>query len=242
MVFTPEALKGAFEVGNGPSDPSKFMIVIPPCAAMGGALGIGGTILGAAGGAYLSIMTDSVNIPGKQITTTPFTMYGTETKMPYGIAYEELNVSFNCTNNMFERRYFDWWSRLISDPTNNYWNYYDDYVTNIKLYKMPPGGGESALGFLEAATLSTYVMTIEEAYPVSINSQELSYDAEGVLKLNVTFAYRRYRTAEDIIVGSSSGLPTDAGQFVGGTRPTPPASSGVNNEGSTEANKSGNKP
>lgn len=211
------------EQGDGPSDPSRYIFFIaPPKVLQGNVLSnIGGSIINAAVGqeapelpqiVALSLQAEAISIPGKQMLTTPFFMYGTEQKLPYGVAYDDFTVRFLCTNSMRERSFFDQWHSGITNPMSNNWNFYDDYVTSLHIIKVPPGSSISDLdsgditklgmglisgtGVDEAFnSLNLYYCKIEEAYPVTIQSQELSYETDtGYLTLSVQFAYRRWRS------------------------------------------------
>ena len=250
MVWSPQLLLARLNTKGGISEDSKYFVFITPPKIMslsGGILenfpGDFTDIVSAAASIYevfsLGIAAERVNLPGKQFMTTPHIMYGTRVKLPYGIMYDPLSISFICTNKMSERKFFDQWHRLITDPTNNYWNYYDDYVTDIWIAKLPPGlpsiaegieivagaifGG--ALGAEEAAQL--YLLQVQEAYPIAISSQEMSYDGDSYLTLNVEFSYRRWLSLNDMAATNLGGIPGTAdGNFLGGKRPTTPPEAG----------------
>ena len=138
----------------------------------------------------LTILCQSAELPGRSMAVTPQTIYGVQRKMPYGVIYDDLNLSFICTGVMQERVFFDRWQSFITDPTNNYFNYYDDYVADIDIFKFNEAGQ------------AWYYQRVEEAYPLSVQTQSLeSGDENGYLILDVTFAYRRWRSAEEIYKG-----------------------------------------
>jgi len=243
----PKFFSTILDSKGGPAEDSRYVVFITPPKIMGfdigGVLGeIAGTISSLYDVATLSLMAEAVNLPGKQLMTVPFIMYGTETKMPYGILYDPLTIRFICSNKMQEKKYFDWWHRLITDPTNNYWNYYDDYVTDIYVAKLPPGmptadnliemaagavfGGAGSSGAAGTeAQAPIYIVRVEEAYPVSVASQEMSYSGTNYLTLTVNFAYRRWRSSNDVAAGGSSDVPGTADDnFLGGNSPKVPES------------------
>jgi len=220
MVFSPDTLKGVLDsqLTGGPAQACHYSTIISPPPVMGNLGGGLGTAFGYGVTVALSVMIEESEIPGRQFATTPFIMYGTSVKMPFGVVYDDLTLTFIATNNMVERLFFDEWQRCISDPTNNYFNYYDDYVTDINIIKTKPEG-DSLLG------IPTYLVTIEEAYPIAIQKQELSYAAENYMKLSVTFAYRRWRNIWDKTVGGGlANVSSGAGSFnpFSGTGPGSP--------------------
>lgn len=153
--------------------------------------------------ATLSILCQSIGFPGRQIATAELPVYGPPVKMPYGLVYQDLNISFLCTNDMAQRKLFDEWQRIIVDPTTNYANYYDNYVGSIVIYK------------LDQRDRVGHAVYVEEAYPVAVFEQEMAAGANDWLRLTVQFAYRRWRSYNDITAASKN---ADLGQAI----PTPP--------------------
>jgi hypothetical protein len=201
-MFSIQTLKSLLDspIAGGPASAAHYTTLISPPKAMGAA-GFLATV-------PLSIITESAQFPGRQFVTTDHTMYGTRVKMPYGVAYDDLTLTFISTNNFLERLFFDEWQRIISDPGNNFFNYYDDYVANIQVIKLRPD--YTPLG------TPTYFVTIEEAYPIALQAQELTYESDSYMKLSVTFAYRRWRNLWDLASGGSSGVAGGAPEGFGG--------------------------
>lgn len=133
----------------------------------------------------LGIMCQSISLPGRAFNTTNHIIYGTTVKMPFGVLYNDLSITFNCSDTMIERDFFDKWHSYISDQTTNYFNYYDNYK------------GSVVVGKLGVDNDITYISQAEEAFPISIEEQTMSYDNEAPLKLTVHFAYRRWRPKYD---------------------------------------------
>lgn len=210
MVFSPDILKSILssQIAGGPAQACHYATVITPPNAMGGLAAIPATLA-------LATLIEQSQLPGRMFTTTDHIMYGTRVKMPYGVAYDDLTLTFIATNNMGERWFFDTWQSIISDPSNNYFNYYDNYVSDIHIVKLRPDG-PSPTG------IPTYVVSIEEAYPVAVQAQELSYDAESYMKLSVTFAYRRWRNLSDRVLGGGSAPVEGATGDPFGITPTRP--------------------
>jgi len=146
----------------------------------------------------LSVLCADAELPGRHINTTAQMIYGVQRKMPYGVLYDDLTLSFICSNWMVERKYFDAWQSFITNPTNNYFNYYDKYKSDILIVHLDDVG------------TGHYGVLVEEAYPLTIQSQPLSYaDNNNNLRLTVTFAYRRWRNASDIAQSKfvTNGIP-----------------------------------
>ena len=147
----------------------------------------------------VSILAETISIPGRQLLSTEHRIFGTVRKMPYGVLYEDLTATFICTNSMIERTFFDVWQQLIISPGSQYMEFYENYVGSIVIQKISnnvkPNKNEK---------LATYVL--QEAYPISIQSQELSYGDTEYLKLTVQFAYSRWKSALDFAMPNNPRL------------------------------------
>lgn len=211
MVFSPKVMHSTMNILGGPALPTQYLCIVTPPMGMltSGAAGILGGLLSVAGSANLAIMANSVSIPGRSFATKEAVMFGTMRRMPYGVLYDSIKISFLCTNSMFERTFFDAWHQFIISPSSQYMEYYDNYKADIIIKKLKGSGAVDSILALEPPTmdpplaelgsiLSTY--KIEEAYPYRISAQELSSeDTDSILKLDVEFYYRRWRSVIDMV-------------------------------------------
>lgn len=176
----------AVSAGNGPTLASQFLVnfFLPDA-------------LTAVNTAYqpdaLSILCQSVTVGGVQLATTEHNVYGPPVKVPHARVYQDLNVSFLCTNDMAQRILFEEWQRLAVDPTTNYVGYFDDYVGGLQVNKLNQDGE------------IIHTVSYEDAWPVAIFEQELSVENNTVLRLTVQFSYRRPRTVFDQAAASAAG-------------------------------------
>jgi hypothetical protein len=133
----------------------------------------------------IGALCESIQIPGRIISTTPHMIYGVERKMPFGVTYQELPASFIVTDDMMIRHFFDEWHSSINNPFDNSFEYYDQYVTNMVIMKIDNMNRR----------VSTYY--VEEVYPGVINPMQMSYADRDYLKLDIVFYYRRWTTLMD---------------------------------------------
>lgn len=201
MAISINNLKAAVDLGWGPTMSSQFQVIF----SLPSALRVGQEAFNST---TLSILCQSASLPGQQLATTELPVYGPPIKMPYGLIYQDLSLSFLCTNSMAQRQVFEEWRRIIVDPTTNYVNYYDTYVGEVVVQKL------SAMGVV------TYSCIFEEAYPVAILEQELSSGSNEWLKLTVVMAYRRWRSVTDLKAANRAGV--GGGSSLPGGIPTPP--------------------
>ena len=140
------------------------------------------------------IRVESCSLPGRQITTTPFSEYGMPRNLPTGeIKNDEgtTDITFLCDASFADRFIIEAWMQEIFngdggdvDGTSIHpiLNYYYDYVGEVKIAQLYGDDTESL------------VYTLHEAYPISFAPMELSQSGEGILKFTVTFAYRTWES------------------------------------------------
>lgn len=189
---------------------------------------------------HISLLAESASIPGRQLLTTEHRLFGTVRKMPYGVLYEDFTVTFICTNSMVERLFFDLWHQMIMNSGSQYMEFYDNYVGSIIIQKLSnflpskvkvsdEPGKEKEVGIEQGSAtkigqaLSTWKLI--EAYPVSVQAQELNYGDNDYLRLTVQFSYAKWHSiGEKLIslepnlswIGDEAAIP---GQISGGGTP-----------------------
>lgn len=137
---------------------------------------------------FLSIKCQSADLPGKTLNLEERKDYVTSSKHPIGVSFEELTLTFICSYNMKERKYFDAWMDLIlgnkgeSDRLSNPYipkaSYYDEYVSEKIIVNLYTGRGDMSCRFY-----------FRKIFPTTLAKQEVSWMGEDVLKLTVSFSY-----------------------------------------------------
>lgn len=202
MAKSIELLKKEVDIGWGPTMASQFEVHISLPSQLYASGDEGYT------SASVSILCQSVSLPGQQLATTDLSVYGPPIKMPYGLVNQDLVLTFLCTNSMAQRKVFEKWRRIIVDPTTNYVNYYDTFVGEVIVQKLSPMG------------VATYTCLFEEAFPVSILEQELGSGNNDWLRLTVVMSYRRWRSKDDLNAAYRAGFTAERSLPEG--IPTPP--------------------
>ena len=128
---------------------------------------------------------DRTELPSYQFQLEQNRHYGPSFKIPHKPEYQDITMTFMCGSEMLERYIFETWMYLVMDPETNNFNYIDEYALDIDIYSYPEqtdrSGGYNA----------NYSTTLVEAYPIAINAQELSYEANNTIqKIQVTFTYK----------------------------------------------------
>jgi hypothetical protein len=197
---------------DGPAKPSRFEVVIPlpkyisnfvpnniienllnlPNAifgtvtdAIGSAIGQSPVGSNATLSRYLALQCESAELPGRTLMTQEAKVYGPTYKVPYQSQYNEMTLTFLCTNEFWERKLFDRWIEAIMPSDTNNMRYAKDeatrYMTPIKVIQYDD--------FIK----QIYAVELIDAFPIGVSAQPLSWSEDGFHRLSVQFAYQRYK-------------------------------------------------
>lgn len=138
---------------------------------------------------YLGLQCESSELPGKTLVTADAKVYGPTYKVPYQTQYNEMTLTFVCTNDFYERKLFDRWiESIMPTDTNNLRFAKDDttrYMTNIQVLQY------------DDFVKQIYAVEMIDAYPIGISAQPLSWSEDGFHRVSVQFTYQRFRTIYD---------------------------------------------
>jgi hypothetical protein len=138
---------------------------------------------------YLALQCESAELPGKSLATADVKVYGPTFKVPYQTQYSDMNLTFLCTNEFYERKLFDRWIDAIHPSDTNNLRFPKSqssrYMTNIKIIQYDE--------FIK----KIFAVELMDAFPVAVAPQSLSWSDEGFHRLSVSFAYQKYRPVYD---------------------------------------------
>ena len=133
----------------------------------------------------LAMLCEGAELPGKTIMTHDARVYGPTYKVPYQAQYNDMNLTFLCTNEFQERALFERWMEAIipSDTFNPRFPKSEKsrYMTNIRVIKYDDEANE------------VFVVELVDAFPISIAPQAMSWSDDGFMRLSVQFSYRYYK-------------------------------------------------
>ena len=144
----------------------------------------------------ISILCESVQLPGRQITTIDYTADRQTIKIPYGIINEDVTMSFLLTNDFYIKKLFDSWMSGIFDVERYRVGYKKDFTTDIVIQQ------------LNQQNIPVYGVRLEGAFPITVNAVNLDSNAENTIqKMSVTLSYENY-VPEDIVdtIKSTAGV------------------------------------
>lgn len=141
----------------------------------------------------LSMLCESAEMPGKALTTENVKIYGPGYNVPYLTTYQNIALTFLCTNAHTERLLFDLWMNSIISPTTNNVRFQkgtnSKYLTNIEVTQY------------DSQEKPIYKVKLVDSFPVSIAPQQLAWSDDGFQRLTVSFLYQKYES--DIITLNS---------------------------------------
>ena len=158
----------------------------------------------------LNYYANSVNLPSKQMTSGSYIPPGTSIKYITGTAYSQMNISFIMPRSQYLRSFFEEWTTKISPDSNQYVEFFDDYVCpSLTIFKWERDMGgdlarnDTALsGYLKDSKLPqniakkyrvTAVWEMRNAFPFNIGTIQLNNDTARAMTLTIGFFYERYR-------------------------------------------------
>ena len=135
----------------------------------------------------ISILCESVQLPGRQITTIEYSADKQAIKVPYGIINEDVTMSFILTNDFYIKKLMDSWLSGIVDLDKYSVGYKKDFTTDVIIQQ------------LNHQNIPIYSVRLEGAFPITVNAVSLDSNAENTIqKMSVTLSYENY-VPEDIV-------------------------------------------
>ena len=129
----------------------------------------------------ISMLCDSVSIPGKQISTIDYQAQKQAIKIPYGTLHDDVSLTFLLTNDYYMKSMFDQWINNIVNTDTYGVAYKKDIVTDVIIQQ------------LDEQNTPIYGVKLEGAFPTTMNEIVLSNEStDTIQKLNVSFSYDRY--------------------------------------------------
>ena len=205
MANSIEDIKALANTKLGFARTNKFLVTLPTVGVGGGLLaGIIGAFGGMGGGASpreLNILCSNVTMPAKQILTNERRSGMELQKVAYGYAVDDISMTFFLMNDYGVKDYFDSWRSTILDEEGQASNYKNEYAKTISIHQLrqPLKGFSRQVGPIRFnAGLgggSVYSVNLIEAFPIASSAIELNNDLDGLVQLNVTFAYTNWKRA-----------------------------------------------
>jgi hypothetical protein len=152
--------------------------------------------------AQLRFLCDTVNLPGKNLTTIDYLPqgFGAVSKIPVGVVHDPLTTTFFMDGDHMVMKFFQLWMQEIvntgssfngplaayKDRTDHEMSYKDNYSTTVIISFFSDDGG---------SVLKYY---FKDAYPVQIGAVQLGWEQnDTIAKLPIEFSYSTYTVFHD---------------------------------------------
>ncbi len=148
----------------------------------------------------VTMLVDSVTMPGVTILSNEIRTFGEVIEMPYGIAYAPITLTVIVTNKAEALAYFHNWANRVFNRETRYQNFkkgFSYYASpeakdSGDLTTLPPFVKEVSIVLQDREHGDVYRIRLEEAYPKSIADISLDYANHDVVKISVTLNYSRW--------------------------------------------------
>lgn len=126
----------------------------------------------------LTILCDSVTMPGKNIETIEYSLYRNRYKVPTGYANEDVTITFNLTQNYLAKDALDSWINSIINVDSYLLSFDSVYKKDISIFQ------------LDLLDKTVYKVKLKEAYPYQVESIDLSNQNEdSISTISAQFTY-----------------------------------------------------
>ena len=129
----------------------------------------------------LNLYCTSCSIPQRDLTNIEWTDYGERKTLGAVHRHSDLNLKYYCSENLFERFFFEQWQEIVFNSNTKRFGYYEDYISTIEVLKYDAGWNR-----VEA------LYRLEEAYPSTVGALQLNHADNSVLQLDIAFKYRKF--------------------------------------------------
>jgi len=137
---------------------------------------------------YIRLMCSNISFPGRNLSTTVRNTHGVSQEVVDGVTYGEITATFYCDKFMREKQLFEYWQKTAYNPVTYNVNYSDEYTAPLNIYQL------GSFSSQDDKDRVTYAIQCMEAFPKTIDAQELSYEANSQIhKVNITFSYKFWR-------------------------------------------------
>lgn len=129
----------------------------------------------------INIACHTMTMPQRSLMTYEIKQNFAPTRLPYSATYDPITFSFYADNSYAARDFFDAWQGAVTNIGSNTMNFYDEYVSDIRMYAQDDAGRD------------TYMVTLFQAYPINIGLIDFSYSqSNNYQTVTVTMSFRSW--------------------------------------------------
>ena len=137
----------------------------------------------------VNMMCNKVTMPNRDINTAAHQMYGPRREMPYAYSYSaQVECTFYGDKFLRQRLFFENWQKKIMDIGSHHMRYYNDYIGSMDIMQLGQFDSKQ-----DDDARVTYAVRLNEVYPQTIGSFDLSYGADNqITEVPVTLNFRTW--------------------------------------------------
>lgn len=136
----------------------------------------------------LRAFVDSVDMPGRNLDTTDFTVYGPRRQIVTGHSFSgEITMSVYCDKYLRQRGFFEMWQKAAFDQGTNNVHFYDEYTGGLRIYQLG--------AFAENADRDriSYGVELFECFPKTISAVTYGHGQnDEIQKISVSLAFKSW--------------------------------------------------
>jgi hypothetical protein len=152
--------------------------------------------------ATVSMLCNSVNMPGITIMSNDVRHFGESMERPNGISYSPVSMTFYADNSLSAKRYFEQWQSLIFNRETRELGYYDSYVRDVEIV------------VYNKAEEEIERIKLYEAYPKVVGDIPLDYSSNSTSILSVQLIYKWWEAMKkDRWEGATPGYASQVPSF-----------------------------
>lgn len=131
----------------------------------------------------LSLFCDEASLPGLRINTRVNRYNGLGVQRAHTLDYngDGITFSFYVESGMMAKKVMEAWMETIINPVSHEVEFYHNYVMPIEIHTY------------DSAERITSMTTLVDAFPRAVQTIPISYASPGIMKVQVTFAFKRWQ-------------------------------------------------
>ena len=154
----------------------------------------------------LNILCKAAQIPGKQILTRPRDVGMQPETVAYGYGVVDATMTFHLLNDYGVLKFFEAWKSSVVNEDAGEVAYKVNYQRDVKIHqlKRPITNKELSSGpvSLDVTTNFVHAVVLENAFPSTIQTVELTNDLDAIGELTVQLDYSNVKTIGSTPLGS----------------------------------------
>ena len=143
----------------------------------------------------ISLLCEEANFPGKSITTRTLRINSLSEQRAHTVDYKnkEINFRFIIDTSWQAKFFFDNWMRQAINPIEEgvvkprEVGYYNEYAGKVNIYSLNPIFEQDSIRNVEEPL---YGVTLHEAWPISLDAQNMGTGAENYHRLGVGMTFK----------------------------------------------------